>query len=132
MSTLPKGVNHLGQLPALGLAFLASLTLAWKDGEARPTHRKQPRLAKHRWRNRLDPFADAWPGVDLQYDVENDGVKETLLIKSRTATLGWNFAVTAGTKAQALSGQGASAGLKSDGKGGVAASAKAAGENRAS
>jgi hypothetical protein len=38
--------------------FLASLSSAWKEGEARPTHRKQPR-AKHWWRSRVDPFADA-------------------------------------------------------------------------
>ena len=42
--------------------FVASLALAWKDGEARPTHRKQP-TAKHWWRNRVAPFADAWPEV---------------------------------------------------------------------
>ncbi len=43
--------------------FLKSLSSAWKDGEARPTHRKQPR-AKHWWRTRVDPFADAWPVVE--------------------------------------------------------------------
>ena len=43
--------------------FVASLTSAWKDGEARPTHRKQP-TAKHWWRSRVDPFADAWPVVE--------------------------------------------------------------------
>ena len=43
--------------------FLASLTSAWKDGEARPTHRKQPK-AKHWWRNVPDPFADAWPVIE--------------------------------------------------------------------
>ncbi len=43
--------------------FLASLSLAWKDDEARPTHRKQP-TAKHWWRNRPDPFADAWPVIE--------------------------------------------------------------------
>ena len=42
--------------------FVASLASAWKDGEARPTHRKQP-TAKHWWRTRVDPFADAWPVV---------------------------------------------------------------------
>ena len=30
-------------------------------------------------------FVDAWPGVDLQYVVTNDAVKETLLIKTRAA-----------------------------------------------
>ena len=43
--------------------FLRSLASAWKDGEARPTHRKQPK-ATHWWKTRVDPFADAWPVVD--------------------------------------------------------------------
>ena len=43
--------------------FLQSLSSAWKDGEARPTHRKQPN-AKHWWRTRTDPFADAWPVIE--------------------------------------------------------------------
>ena len=43
--------------------FLKSLSTAWKDGEARPTHRKQPG-AKHWWRTKIDPFADAWPLVE--------------------------------------------------------------------
>ncbi|MFL9998466.1 hypothetical protein PQR34_44845 [Paraburkholderia sediminicola] len=38
--------------------FLTSLASAWKEGDARPTHRKQPK-AKHWWRSRVDPFADA-------------------------------------------------------------------------
>ena len=43
--------------------FVASLASAWKEGEARPTHRKQP-SAKHWWKTRVDPFADAWPVVE--------------------------------------------------------------------
>jgi hypothetical protein len=43
--------------------FLASLSSAWKEGEARPTHRKQPN-AKHWWKTRVDPFADAWPVIE--------------------------------------------------------------------
>ena len=43
--------------------FLASLSSAWKDGEARPTHRKRA-PATHWWRSRVDPFADAWPLVE--------------------------------------------------------------------
>ena len=43
--------------------FLQSLSSAWKDGEARPTHRKQSK-AKHWWRTRPDPFADAWPVIE--------------------------------------------------------------------
>ena len=43
--------------------FIASLSSAWKDGEARPTHRKRP-TATHWWRTREDPFADAWPVIE--------------------------------------------------------------------
>ena len=43
--------------------FVTSLASAWEDGEARPTHRKQP-TAKHWWHTRVDPFADAWPVVE--------------------------------------------------------------------
>lgn len=42
--------------------FLASLSSAWEEGEARPTHRKQPK-AKHWWKTRADPFADVWPVI---------------------------------------------------------------------
>jgi hypothetical protein len=45
------------------VVFLANLSVAWKDGEARPTHRKQP-AAKHWWRTRVDPFADVWPVIE--------------------------------------------------------------------
>jgi hypothetical protein len=48
--------------PDVGL-FLKSLSSAWKDGEIRPTHRKQP-TAEHWWRNRVDPFVNAWPVVE--------------------------------------------------------------------
>ncbi|CAB3743292.1 ISNCY family transposase ISBj12 [Paraburkholderia phenoliruptrix] len=43
--------------------FLESLSSAWKEGEARPTHRKQPK-AKHWWKTRVDPFADVWPVIE--------------------------------------------------------------------
>lgn len=43
--------------------FLASLSSAWKEGEARPTHRKQPK-AKRWWKTRVDPFADVWPVIE--------------------------------------------------------------------
>ena len=44
-------------------AFLQSLSSAWKEGEARATHRKQLK-AKHWWRTRTDPFADAWSVIE--------------------------------------------------------------------
>ena len=43
--------------------FLESLATAWKDGEVRPTHQKQP-AAERWWRTRADPFAHAWPVVE--------------------------------------------------------------------
>lgn len=43
--------------------FLESLASAWKDGEVRPTHRKQP-TAERWWRTRADPFAHPWPAVE--------------------------------------------------------------------
>ena len=43
--------------------FLQSLSSAWKDGEVRPTHRKQSKT-KRWWRTREDPFADAWPVLE--------------------------------------------------------------------
>ena len=41
-------------------AFLAGLSSAWKDGEARPTHRNKATRA-HWWRTRSDPFEQTWP-----------------------------------------------------------------------
>ena len=58
------GVRAETPSAASGLAtFMASLSSAWKDGEVRPTHRKQPN-ATHWWRTRVDPFADAWPVIE--------------------------------------------------------------------
>jgi Integrase core domain len=61
------------EVPSTGAAdvatFLLSLSSAWKDGEARPTHRKQSK-AKHWWRTRPDPFADAWPVIEGWLTVE--------------------------------------------------------------
>ena len=55
-------VEAVASTPAIS-DFVASLASAWKDGEARPTHREKP-TAKHWWRSRVDPFADAWPVVE--------------------------------------------------------------------
>jgi hypothetical protein len=43
--------------------FLDSLATAWKHGEIRPTHRKQPSAVRW-WRTRADPFLEAWPVVE--------------------------------------------------------------------
>ncbi len=44
-------------------SFMKSLSTAWKEGEVRPAHRSQP-SAKHWWKTRVDPFADAWSTIE--------------------------------------------------------------------
>jgi hypothetical protein len=41
-------------------AFVSSLATAWRAGEVRPTHRREPKPG-HWWRTRKDPFAEVWP-----------------------------------------------------------------------
>lgn len=43
--------------------YLASLSSAWKEGEVRPTHRKQAKAPRW-WRTRVNPFAEAWPVIE--------------------------------------------------------------------
>src|SRR5215469_10462176 len=43
--------------------FVASLSIAWRDGEVRPTHRK-PFVGPRPWRTRIDPFQEVWPLVE--------------------------------------------------------------------
>lgn len=40
--------------------FVRGLATAWKAGEVRPTHRREP-LTGRWWRTRKDPFAEVWP-----------------------------------------------------------------------
>jgi len=51
--------------------FLASLALAWKAGEVRPTHAEKPRPA-HTWRTREDPFESVWAEITGWLDAEPD------------------------------------------------------------
>ena len=51
--------------------FLAELPGLWKEGEARPTHRKRPR-APHTWRTRPDPFESVWTEVLGWLEAEPD------------------------------------------------------------
>jgi hypothetical protein len=41
-------------------AFVSSLATAWRAGEVRPTHRREPKPGRG-WRTRKDPFAEVWP-----------------------------------------------------------------------
>lgn len=58
--------------------FLQGLSAAWKDGEVRPTHRKVSK-AKHWWRTRTDPFADAWPVIESWLIAEPSVAAKTLM-----------------------------------------------------
>ncbi len=63
-STTGPGRKNLEQ-------FLAQLPQLWRDGDARPTHRKAP--AKQRdWRTRKNPFESVWPDVLLWLQDEPD------------------------------------------------------------
>jgi hypothetical protein len=59
-------------------AFLASLALAWRAGEVRPTHTAKPQPA-HYWRTREDPFKDVWPVVSVWLDEKPDQTGVELL-----------------------------------------------------
>ena len=65
--------GRLEQAPSMPIAdvatFLNSLSIAWRDGEVRPTHRKQPGAARW-WRSRADPFEHAWPVVEHWLETE--------------------------------------------------------------
>jgi hypothetical protein len=41
-------------------AFVESLATAWRAGEVRPTHQREPKPGRW-WRSRKDPFAEVWP-----------------------------------------------------------------------
>ena len=63
--------EHAPPAPVTDVAtFLSGLSKAWKDGEVRPTHRKQPG-ATHWWRSRADPFEHAWPIVEQWLETES-------------------------------------------------------------
>jgi hypothetical protein len=58
--------------------FLAKLPELWREGEARPTHRKaesQPRS----WRTRQDPFEAVWPEILLWLQEDPDATAKSLL-----------------------------------------------------
>jgi len=44
--------------------FLAKLPQLWKEGEARPTHRRREEKT-HWWSSREDPFKDVWTEILL-------------------------------------------------------------------
>jgi hypothetical protein len=57
--------------------FLAQLPRLWKEGEARPTHRKATDTRNY-WRTRPDPFHDVWPEVLYWLGEEPDATAKLL------------------------------------------------------
>src|SRR5262249_52707240 len=58
--------------------FLAKLPEMWRDGEARPTHRREaPR--PRAWRTRRDPFEGVWPELLLWLQEEPEATAQSLL-----------------------------------------------------
>jgi hypothetical protein len=58
--------------------FLASLAVAWREGEVRPTHHPKPPAQRY-WRTRKDPFATVWPRVRAWFDAKPDTTATELL-----------------------------------------------------
>jgi hypothetical protein len=63
--------------------FLKSLATAWREGDARPTHRKGPKPARH-WRTREDPLKDVWPRIVTWLAAEPHRTPKELLERLRS------------------------------------------------
>jgi hypothetical protein len=57
--------------------FLAKLPHLWREGEARPTHRKEPARART-WRTRKDPFEGAWSEILLWLQQDPEATAKSL------------------------------------------------------
>ncbi|MFT5208226.1 MAG: hypothetical protein ACI9CF_001995 [Candidatus Omnitrophota bacterium] len=57
--------------------FLAQLPQLWKDGDARPTHRKETSKARY-WRTREDPFKNVWAEILIWLQNDPDCTAKTL------------------------------------------------------
>lgn len=75
------GGGHLPISPKDDLTrFLASLSTAWREGEVRPTHRREPKTDRH-WRTRKDPFEAVWPTVCRWLDDEPEQTGKDLFAR---------------------------------------------------
>jgi hypothetical protein len=63
--------------------FLESLSTAWREGEVRPTHRRQSSVPRT-WRTRLDPFGKVWPLVEQWLDEQPDTTAKDLFHRLQT------------------------------------------------
>jgi len=69
--------HHLVQLAVGATAHTATV---WREGEVRPTHRKEPKPRRD-WRTRIDPFESAWPRVVTWLEAEPDRTAKELLLR---------------------------------------------------
>ncbi|HLJ95772.1 MAG TPA: hypothetical protein VKU02_21530 [Gemmataceae bacterium] len=58
--------------------FLAALPHLWQQGEARPTHRKEPARPRT-WRTHKDPFEGVWPEILLWLQQDPEATAKSLL-----------------------------------------------------
>jgi hypothetical protein len=63
--------------------FIENLSTAWRDGEVRPTHRKQS-TGPRTWRTRVDPFESVWPVVEQWLDERPDANAKELFHRLQT------------------------------------------------
>jgi hypothetical protein len=63
--------------------FVESLSTAWRDGEIRPTHRKQS-TGPRTWRTRVDPFESVWPVVERWLEERPDANAKGLFHRLQT------------------------------------------------
>ncbi|MEP6496295.1 MAG: transposase, partial [bacterium] len=63
--------------------FVKSLSTAWRDGEIRPTHRKQS-TGPRAWRTRVDPFESVWPVVERWLDERPEANAKELFHRLQT------------------------------------------------
>ena len=63
--------------------FVENLSTAWRDGEIRPTHRKQS-TGPRTWRTRVDPFESVWPVVEQWLDERPDANAKGLFHRLQT------------------------------------------------
>jgi len=60
--------------------FVASLSTAWRDGEARPTHRKRT-SGPRTYRTRTDPFEAVWPQLQQWLNEQPDANAKELFLR---------------------------------------------------
>lgn len=64
--------------------FVKSLATAWRAGEVRPTHQREPKPGRW-WRSRPDPFAQVWP-VLLSWLEERPDMEAKAMLKRLQAS----------------------------------------------